>query len=452
MKSERDRFLKSSILADGGSPTDLTTRVRSKLKEWGVSDSGVRFLSRATTSHIDKNTRAEDILSSEEIEQLQELQKHYKTSLSWNGPRSITLIVKATRLCNLRCTYCHAWREGPDNTMSFGVAAKTFLEFLGEGGPDEIDIVWHGGEVTTLRAKHIKKLLWLQSQFAGSTQTIRNSLQTNGYKFGDDWLDLVDQYGMSVGVSIDGVRNQHDQVRRSLSGQPTFDTALTTLKRLKNREIPTGVLLVVSGEIIRYGARKLLNELHSNQINSLALLNEIPDATATDLTAWDNYVPFDDFVTYLEDIFDVWNDDYRNSIRIREIEALRNKLKNEPSGICVIEGNCMGKYLTIDPNGKISACDKYVGENGHDFGYIQKGIAEFENNIHFQSAKQEAEDDVRNMGSCEFFQVCKGGCPHDNRTTRLFTKVVGRSCCGLAPLLKRIRAAEETIDGRNKTE
>ena len=24
------------------------------------------------------------------------------------------LVMKATRLCNLRCTYCHAWKEGPN--------------------------------------------------------------------------------------------------------------------------------------------------------------------------------------------------------------------------------------------------------------------------------------------------------------------------------------------------
>src|ERR1044072_6234239 len=40
-------------------------------------------------------------------------------------PPEIVVIMKATRLCNLRCTYCHAWKEGPDQVMPFEVLAKT---------------------------------------------------------------------------------------------------------------------------------------------------------------------------------------------------------------------------------------------------------------------------------------------------------------------------------------
>ena len=36
---------------------------------------------------------------------------------------SATLIIKATRLCNLRCTYCHDWDVGVDQTMPFDVLA-----------------------------------------------------------------------------------------------------------------------------------------------------------------------------------------------------------------------------------------------------------------------------------------------------------------------------------------
>ena len=31
---------------------------------------------------------------------------------------SLHVVMKATRLCNLRCTYCNYWREGPDQVMT----------------------------------------------------------------------------------------------------------------------------------------------------------------------------------------------------------------------------------------------------------------------------------------------------------------------------------------------
>src|ERR1700722_4462060 len=44
--------------------------------------------------------------------------------------KELYAIMKPTRLCNLRCHYCNAWREGPGNTMSFQVLAKATIEIL----------------------------------------------------------------------------------------------------------------------------------------------------------------------------------------------------------------------------------------------------------------------------------------------------------------------------------
>src|SRR5689334_14982178 len=46
------------------------------------------------------------------------------------GRKVLTVIVKATRLCNLRCTYCHSWKEGPGQVMGFPVLARTIRDAL----------------------------------------------------------------------------------------------------------------------------------------------------------------------------------------------------------------------------------------------------------------------------------------------------------------------------------
>ena len=43
----------------------------------------------------------------------------------------VTLIVKATRLCNLRCSYCHDWRASGE-MMSFEVLAKKTASALAQ--------------------------------------------------------------------------------------------------------------------------------------------------------------------------------------------------------------------------------------------------------------------------------------------------------------------------------
>lgn len=51
------------------------------------------------------------------------------------GIPALTVIAKSTRLCNLRCTYCHSWRAGPDQTMTFPVLARTIHGALRRDGP-----------------------------------------------------------------------------------------------------------------------------------------------------------------------------------------------------------------------------------------------------------------------------------------------------------------------------
>jgi len=43
-----------------------------------------------------------------------------------------SVVVKVTRLCNLRCSYCHDWRDGAGQTMTFGVLARVIAGVLGD--------------------------------------------------------------------------------------------------------------------------------------------------------------------------------------------------------------------------------------------------------------------------------------------------------------------------------
>jgi len=60
--------------------------------------------------------------------------------------RYLGLIVKATRLCNLRCTYCHDWRSGPNQTMPFEVLTQLTAKALRDPEHDSVEFIWHGGE------------------------------------------------------------------------------------------------------------------------------------------------------------------------------------------------------------------------------------------------------------------------------------------------------------------
>jgi len=143
------------------------------------------------------------------------------------------------------------------------------------------------------------------------------------------------------------------------------------------------------------------------------------------------------------EVFRYWWPQYRDKIDIRELSALVNNLSGHAPNVCVLAGNCMGQFLTVDPNGTISACDKYIGDGQFEFGNVLYSdlntvLAGSEN---LARAQKQAQLEVTEMSDCKYFAYCRGGCPHDRRLNRLYQTAWDGSCCGLSDLLDEIAAA-----------
>lgn len=84
--------------------------------------------------------------------------------------RSVTWVVKASKLCNLRCSYCYEWDElSLRDRMSFSQWEKLFLEmkryaeFLRKPGEViDVRVVLHGGEPLVLPVAYLKSVVDLQ--------------------------------------------------------------------------------------------------------------------------------------------------------------------------------------------------------------------------------------------------------------------------------------------------
>jgi serine-type anaerobic sulfatase-maturating enzyme len=359
---------------------------------------------------------------------------------------STVLIMKATRLCNLRCNYCHAWREGPNQVMGFEVLAKTTRDILRQPNVNRVNFVWHGGEVTLLPIEFFRKALWLQRKFRNERQEITNSIQTNATCLCDDWVRFFVSANFEVGVSIDGPPEIHDLRRRTAGGRPTWNQVQAGISRLLEAGIKCGVLVVVDRQIVELGAARLLNCLVDLGVPSAAILNVIPD-NAGQHTSDANYLPWPEYVRFLTEMFREWWPRHRDRIEIRELAALVNNLSGKSPALCVFAGDCMGQFLTIEPNGDVRACDKYVGDHEFEFGNVLKSdlnsiMADSRN---LDRARMLTRSEVSRMSDCRYSPYCHGGCPHDRRLNYLNLKMWDGRCCGLADLLDEICATKHNI-------
>jgi uncharacterized protein len=162
-------------------------------------------------------------------------------------------VIKATKLCNLRCKYCYEWDSLSDpSRMSIDVWRSTLravVDYAGlaeqqSGLPIVSDLIWHGGEPLLLSPEYFRGVLALQREVLPegwlALGRVRNCIQTNLYSVKDEHLDILAEHGFKVGVSFDVVGG----VRVTLGGQGTEERVRENLLRLEARGIPYQLIAV----------------------------------------------------------------------------------------------------------------------------------------------------------------------------------------------------------------
>jgi uncharacterized protein len=354
----------------------------------------------------------------------------------------LTVIMKATRLCNLRCTYCHSWRSGPNQKMTFEVLARATHGALRDPSVANVDFVWHGGEATVLPVDFYRKALWLQERFRRPGQTVLNTVQTNGTRLGDEWLAFLQEHDIGVGVSLDGPPEIHDARRLDAAGRPTSERVREGLRRLQAAGITRwGILMVVDKDVCAVGPRRILEYLTEIGVERVALLNVLPENTPAGAPLKGDYLRFPRYVDFLRGLFDLWWNEYRDRIVVRELADLAGQIAGADAQICVFAGECFGVYLTVEPTGEVSACDKYIEDGEYRFGHVlDTGLAGVQRSERLAAVRAENASAVERMRGCPWFGVCHGGCPHDRYTGERRLPGYDGRCCGLAPLLEDMTA------------
>jgi uncharacterized protein len=357
----------------------------------------------------------------------------------------LVMIMKATRLCNLRCVYCHSWRSGPNQVMQFSVLARAIRDSVHPDGVRRVQFVWHGGETTLLPIEYFKKAIWLQQHFKNNQVNIHNVIQTNGTLLSDEWTRFLKDYKFDVGISLDGPPEINDTRRLDKAQKPTSHLVENGIKKLVEYQIAHGILIVIDKEVIAIGIRRLLDYFVEIGVSKIGILNALPENTAEGEPLKGSYLPWRDFVNYMVELFLIWQTEYRDKLIIRELDNLFYSLatKRQPS-LCYFKGNCMGRYLTIDPNGDIHACDKYIDDKEFFFGNLfkDKSLSQILNHsIQLKESISVQSRAIEKMKSCRWFKVCHGSCPHDRRLNERYSPGFDGTCCGLSPLLDVMQTA-----------
>lgn len=167
--------------------------------------------------------------------------------------KALQFVVKYTKYCNLRCSYCYEYNElHQKDQMQLSNIKKFFLNCKPyiEENCNHVDFIWHGGEPFLIKIKNYLKIKELQEEIFSKDITITNGTQTNLTILSQNHIHLLKnkQFFNSIGISFDVYGDQ----RVDINNQLKTNTVLHNMQQLIENKIPFGAICVLAKNTYPY--------------------------------------------------------------------------------------------------------------------------------------------------------------------------------------------------------
>lgn len=332
----------------------------------------------------------------------------YKCKNNWSYPEFF--MIDLTTCCNLNCKYCFRDINNPEKYKSISNETLNEIcnyikEYCLKYKIKKISIQPWGGEPLL----ELEKIKWIYNYFKDTTISVHFTIETNGILLTEENVKWLYQHNVSIGISIDGNEQIHNQQRVFANSKGSFDYVVNGIKNVQNY----------------YGDNfGIINTITQNSVDSI---EKILDFYAKEIGVKHvkfNFVHESEFASNLclnnKQVIDGTKRLYKKIMSlIQEGHSIvdmniRHKLLNllirDSSDICVSHG-CMGgkKMIVFDMEGYIYPCE-LTDYSEERMGNVRDGdLLEILNEA--KSTKDYFKDKVeRDCLLCSWKYFCRGGC------------------------------------------
>ena len=348
-------------------------------------------------------------------------------NLNISSSKSLEIVIKITERCNINCTYCYMFNRGNEDYLArpANIADKTIDEiarFLAEGvadlGASRVNVVFHGGEPLMLKKNRFERLCQTIRSAVEPVAKLRLSMQTNAMLIDDEWIGILAEHQVDVGISLDGPGHIHDRARVDKRGVGTYARTLKGIQALQRayndgRIAKPGVICVIdpttsAAEIYRH----LVSELQFTNL-SFNLPMETVDSIPANAGS--------DYARYLRELFDAWVADDNPRIYIRLLDQMLRFFAGDMSIHATLPNYIRDHVMVvISSDGELSEHDDFKVIN-----FAQRGgnvrdtkLIEFANSPlrgFLDHLVHAAPDDC---SGCDWWRYCRAGISHGLTVSR----------------------------------
>ncbi|MEU4155505.1 FxsB family cyclophane-forming radical SAM/SPASM peptide maturase [Actinoplanes sp. NPDC026670] len=246
-------------------------------------------------------------------------------------------VVKVHSRCDLACDHCYvfehadqSWRRRPARiaTETLQAAAQRIAEHAEKHGLAEVSVILHGGEPLLLGPARMREILTELHNIISPFTTLHVGMQTNGILLTERFAQVLADFDVRIGVSLDGDRSANDLHRRFRNGNSSHDQvvrALEILRRPQFRRIYSGLLCTVD---VRSDPIRVYEALLAQDPPRIDFL--LPHAT-WDSPPWRPDGAGAPYAAWLSAIYRRWISDGR-PVAIRLFDSLLALAEGRPSG------------------------------------------------------------------------------------------------------------------------
>lgn len=361
-----------------------------------------------------------------------------------NPPLAKAFVVKIAELCNLNCSYCYMYNKGDltyrqrPKFMSTEVASAMLgriAEYAQRQGLRAIGLALHGGEPLLIGQQWVRWFLEETRRVASSSGvTFGVAVQTNGTLLDREWVDLLSDNRVMIGVSCDGPEEWHDKDRPDFAGTGSYKKAKDAIELLaKTQGVSWGVLTVVNPLAPPRSILKHFVDLGVRQVDFLW-----PEYNHDSPPPW----PPGTMARYSCDLFDYWYGELPSPPGIRWFETAMLLLLGGKSDCDALGPNPVTDIMvesdgTWEPLDTLRTCGNGMTRTGLDVRScdVEKiwEIPLYQIGIHNQELLSDS------CLSCAYRRICGGGyLPHRYRHDTGFSNP-SIYCADLLAVLAHIR-------------
>lgn len=313
--------------------------------------------------------------------------------------------------CNLRCRYCFA-DEGAYHSEREFMSEKTAekaIDFLiaNSGKRKVLEVDFFGGEPLMCLPTIKKVVAYARQKGADAGKKFLFTTTTNALLLDDDAIDFFNREMENVVLSVDGRKEVHDAIRKTVNGKGSFDLIIDKIKKFvrlrgeksyyvrgtftaKNLDFSKDVIFLADNGFDSISMEPVVTDIPDLQIGEehiSEICGEYENLLSKYIGKYDNGEGFNFFH---------FNVDLEGGV------CLSKKVSACGAG---------NEYFSVVPNGDIYPCHQFAGDKNFLMGNVYEGKLDASIREKFASSCLFTRE---KCGDCFAKFICSGGCAANN--------------------------------------